>query len=278
MFFTQHDIDRWIEEDIPFIDLTSSITDFTENSLGITFKARHDTCVSGCEAAVSVLERVGCTVTSSLKSGDFISMGDLIIEAQGTPQSIHKGWRVALNLLEYSSGIATRTRNLVAAARKANPKIVVSGTRKAFPGTRRLSVQALMAGGAVPHRLGLSETVLFFPAHYDNAGGLDMLLSQMPQIRLKCLEKKIEIELEKLEDIEKAVKAGVDSIQTDKMTPEQVAETVKLVKSLNPAVKVLAAGGINIDNAESYAASGADMLVTSWMYFGKPADIKATIA
>lgn len=278
MFFSENDIDRWIEEDIPFIDLTSSVTDFTKETLNIKFTARHDTCISGCEAAVRVLERVGCSVKNSVNSGDSVSAGSLIIEADGKPQSIHKSWRVALNLMEYTSGIATRTRSLVNSAKSINPNIVVSGTRKAFPGTRRLSVQALISGGAVPHRLGLSETVLFFPAHYENAGGLDTFLSKINEIRLKCLEKKIEIELERLEDIEKAVKAGVDSIQTDKMTPEQVSEAVKMAKSLNPSVKVLAAGGINIDNAAEYASSGADMLVTSWMYFGKPADIKATIS
>lgn len=278
MFFTENDIDRWIEEDIPYIDLTTTLTDFSKDRLNIKYTARDSITLSACEAAVRVLEKAGCTVLSARRSGDSVSAGELIIEAEGKPQAVHTGWRVSLNLMEYSSGIATRTNKLVTAAKAVNPDIVVSGTRKAFPGTRRLSVQALMAGGAVPHRLGLSETVLFFPAHYDNAGGLDALLEKMPEIRLKCLEKKIEIELEKLSDIEKAVKAGVDSIQTDKMTPSQVAETVNLVKVLNPAVKVLAAGGISIDNAAEYAATGADMLVTSWMYFGKPADIKASIS
>lgn len=278
MFFTENDIDRWIEEDIPYIDLTTALTDFSKDRLNIRYTARDSFTLSACEAAVRVLEKAGCTVLSARRSGESVSAGELIIEAVGTPQAVHTGWRVSLNLMEYSSGIATRTKKLVAAAKAVNPDIVVSGTRKAFPGTRRLSVQALMAGGAVPHRLGLSETVLFFPAHYNNAGGLDALLEKMPEIRLKCLEKKIEIELENLSDIEKAVRAGVDSIQTDKMNPAQVAETVKLVKALNPTVKVLAAGGINIDNAAEYAATGADMLVTSWMYFGKPADIKASIS
>lgn len=277
MIFPESLTDMWIDEDINGIDLTTYLTDFKKDKLNITFTARHDMTLSASEAAVKILKKTECTVTGSIKSGTAVKQGDVLLSAEGVPESVHAGWRISLNLMEYSSGIATRTASLVKAARTVNPSIVVSGTRKAFPGTRRLSVQALMSGGAVPHRLGLSETVLFFPAHFNMAGGLDELLKKMPEIRLKCLEKKIEIELESLTDIEKAVKAGVDSIQTDKMSPDMVKEAVKLVKSLNPNVKVLAAGGINLDNAADYASTGADMLVTSWMYFGKPADISAKI-
>lgn len=278
MIFSDKMLDEWIDEDINGIDLTTYLTDFSKDSLDITFRARHDMTLSAVEPAVKILKKCGCKVTESLKSGIQLKKDDIIIKAHGAPDSVHAGWRIALNLMEYSSGIATRTRGLVNAAKAVNKDIIVSGTRKSFPGARRLSVQALMSGGAVPHRLGLSETVLFFAAHYDMAGGLDTLLSKMPEIRLKCMEKKIGIELESLSDIEKAVKAGIDTIQTDKMSPAQVKDAVALVKSLNPMVKVAAAGGINIDNAAEYAAAGADMLVTSWMYFGKPADIGAKIS
>lgn len=278
MIFSDKMLDEWIAEDINGIDLTTYLTDFDRETLDISFRARHMMTVSAVEPAAAVLRKCGCTVESAVKSGTSAVKDDLIIKAYGTPESVHAGWRIALNLMEYSSGIATRTRALVDAAKSVNSNIIVSGTRKSFPGARKLSVQALMAGGAVPHRLGLSETVLFFAAHYNMAGGLGILLSKMPQIRLKCMEKKIGIELESLSDIEKAVKAGVDTIQTDKMAPMQVREAVELVRSINPLCKVAAAGGINIDNAADYAASGADMLVTSWMYFGKPADIGAKIS
>ncbi|MGE4318127.1 MAG: ModD protein [Deferribacterales bacterium] len=278
MFFSENTVDQWIEEDVPGFDLTTGLLTFDKKSLNIKFSARHDMTLSAAEAAVRVLTKAGCVVKSSMESGTAVKQGDLIIEADGAPKCVHTGWRIALNLLEYCSGIATRTNGLVKKARAVNENIVVCGTRKSFPGTRRLSQQALLSGGGISHRLGLAETVLFFAAHYDMAGGLDKLFADLPKIRLNCIEKKIGIELEDLKEIEKAAKAGIDTIQTDKMTPDQVKDAVKLVKNINPNIKVAAAGGINIDNCAEYAASGCDMLVTSWMYFGKPADVKASIS
>ena len=96
---------------------------------------------------------------------DRIAAGTVFLEGRGPAAGIHLAWKVSQTLVEYASGIATRTRRIVEAARAEAPDIAVACTRKNFPGTKEISVKAVLAGGAQMHRLGLSETLLVFPEH-----------------------------------------------------------------------------------------------------------------
>ncbi|OPX86915.1 hypothetical protein [Pelotomaculum sp. PtaB.Bin117] len=98
-----------------------------------------------------------------------------IIEAEGDAENLHMSWRASMNILEYASGIATRTNKILTKARKVNPKIEILATRKIFPGTKELSVKAVIVGGGLPHRLGLSETVLVFKQHLNFIGAITLL-------------------------------------------------------------------------------------------------------
>jgi len=162
---------------------------------------------------------------------------------------------------------------MVDAARAMNPHIQVVVTRKNFPGTKRLAVKAAVAGGASPHRLGLSETILVFDHHLTFVGGLDAVLARIDDYRRAAAEKKIAVEVKTLQDGVKAAEAGVDIIQVDKMEPEQLAELVRAVRARGHPTVISAAGGVNAGNAAAYAATGVDLLITSWVYWGKPADI-----
>lgn len=95
-----------------------------------------------------------------MASGSRVKPGEMLIEAYGRTGGLHNAWKVSLNILEYCSVIATRTRNLVDLAQKENPDVEVVATRKSFPGTKELSIKAIIAGGTLPNRLGLSETIL----------------------------------------------------------------------------------------------------------------------
>jgi len=89
--------------------------------------------------------------------------------------------------------------------------------------------------------------------------------------------KKVAVEVTTLHDAAMAAKAGADIIQLDKLPPDSVAEIVSGVKAAAEHAVIAAAGGVNAQNAESYAAAGADVLVSSWMYFGKPSDYKVVV-
>jgi molybdenum transport protein len=166
---------------------------------------------------------------------------------------------------------------MVKLVKEINPNIAILTTRKGFPGTKALSVKAVMAGGAVPHRLGLSETVLIFKQHIDYIGGFDTLLSRIPALKSECCEKKILVETNDYHEAKKLCTAGVDGIQFDKIPAAALKDIVEKLKSEFPKVVLLAAGGINEKNAAEYAQLNIDGMVTTSLYSAKPLDIGVSI-
>ncbi|NTU44532.1 MAG: ModD protein [Chlorobiaceae bacterium] len=273
----ESEIERFIEEDLPYGDLTTSLLGIGSLPGEITFSSRENTILCCTEEAARILERCGASVKSCMKSGSSVSAGVTILSASGSAEALHGGWKVALNLLEYASGIATRTAEIVSLVHEINPLIPVVTTRKSFPGTKKISLKAIMAGGAHPHRLGLSESILVFRQHTEFLGGIDQFLCSIAALKARAPEHKIIVETETAEDSLKAAMAGVDVVQTDKISPEELAILVPKIRKQAPSVKISAAGGINNNNAARYAESGVDIIVLSSVYFGKPADIGVEI-
>ena len=271
------DIERFIDEDLPYGDLTTHLLAIGDRPGSIAFTTREETMLCCSEEAGRVLEKCGCTVTEMRPSGTRLASGETFLVATGPAGGLHAGWKVALNLLEYASGIASRTRRIVDASKVINPAVVVVTTRKSFPGTKRIAIKAIMAGGALPHRLGLSETILVFRQHTVFMGGLDAFLQGMGDLRARAPENRIIVEADSAAEALRIAAAGVDVVQVDKIPPHELTSLVAEIRSVNPAVKISAAGGINEGNAADYAATGIDIIVLSSVYFGKPADIGVTI-
>ncbi|NTV02227.1 MAG: ModD protein [Chlorobiaceae bacterium] len=271
------ELERFIDEDVPYGDLTTTLLGIGSEPGDITFTTRERTVVCCTEEAGRVLERCGAGAAFSVPSGTPVDAGTVILQAEGSAAALHEGWKVALNLLEYASGIATRTRMIVDRARSANPDIVVLATRKTFPGTRKVAMKAITAGGALPHRLGLSESVLVFSNHTALLGGLDRFLDTLPAIRKSAPEQKILVEADSADEALRIARAGADAVQVDKMSVHELASLVAELRKECPGVAVSAAGGINLDNAAEYASTGVDIIVLSSVYFGKPSDISAVI-
>ena len=276
-FIPEYEIDKIIEEDVNPVDLTSFILKMEDAEASISYQARNDMVVCCTEEVERIFTKLGLEVLDYLPTSTKVKAGDIFFRARGRGDRMHLAWRNGLRVFESFCGVATRTRALVDAVQKHNPSVSVVTTRKTMPGTKKLAVKAIMAGGAYPHRLGVSETVLVFGAHISLYGGEDKLLADIEMIKLNAKEKKVGIEAKDFESAMKYVKAGFDFVQLDKLPAGDVKTFCREAKSVNPGVVVVAAGNINPENAEQYAASGADVLVTSSLYFGKPADIKATI-
>jgi len=132
-------------------------------------------------------------------------------------------------------------------------------------------------GHPLPHRLGLSETILVFRQHTAFIGGLEQFLDQLAPLKARAPENKVIVEADTAEEALKIAAAGADVVQVDKMPPEQLTILASEIHRKFPGVKISAAGGINADNAALYAGTGVDMLVLSSVYFGKPADISVVI-
>ena len=271
------DIELFIEEDVPYGDLTTHLLGIAESPGQIIFSTREITTLCCTEEAVKVLQRCGATVTPCMPSGTRLSPGIEFLAAKGPARALHAGWKVALNLLEYASGIASRTQRIVEKAREANPALSVVTTRKAFPGTKKISIKAITAGGALPHRLGLSETVLVFKQHTAFLGGLESFLGSIARLRSQARETKIIVEADNAAEALLVALSGADIVQLDKMAPAELSDTVRSIRKANPDILISAAGGINEANAAEYAATGIDIIVLSSVYFGKPSDIGVII-
>ena len=179
------EIDRFIEEDVPYGDLTTHLLGFGNTPGRIVFSTREETTLCCTEEAGRVLQKCGANLTSFVPSGTKLSSGIEFLAAEGPAQALHAGWKVALNLLEYASGIASRTQRIVEKCRAVNSALSVVTTRKSFPGTKKIAIKAITAGGALPHRLGLSETVLVFKQHTAFLGGLESFLGTVEELKLK---------------------------------------------------------------------------------------------
>ncbi len=145
-----------------------------------------------------------------------------------------------------------------------------------MPGTKRFAAAAVKAGGAVMHRLGLSETVLVFPEHRAFLGELP-LFQAVQRLRRAAPEKKLVIEVKTADAALAAAVAGFDVIQAEKFSPTEIAALVKRMASMaytRARPIVAAAGGVNAANAADYAEAGADVLVTSSPYLAKPRDVE----
>jgi molybdenum transport protein len=140
-----------------------------------------------------------------------------------------------------------------------------------------MALKALIAGGGVPHRTGLSDTVLIFREHLLFTGGYEGLPGVVRSVRQKQKERKIVVEAHTLEEALMVANSGADAVQLDKLSPESFADCAMQCRAINPDICMIAAGAINGTNAAAYAKAGADVLVTSWMYFAPPADIKSAI-
>ena len=186
-------------------------------------------------------------------------------------------WKVCLNILEYTSGIATRTKTLVQLAQEAAPGIAIITTRKSFPGTKKLALQAILAGGAYPHRLGLSETLLLFAQHTNFLHSDAELEQRLRAMHQKVCEKKIIFEVKTSEEARKMLDFSIDGLQFDKFPAETLHALLPELRARRPEICLIAAGGIQEKNVREYAAAGVDAIATTAVYFGKPADICAKI-
>jgi molybdenum transport protein len=270
-------IDSLIKEDVPFLDLTTWILGIGETAGRIEFYSRDKAVLAGTEEAHRVLSRLGATTTQLLPSGSTVEPGQLFLAAEGPADGLHIAWKVSLNILEHASGIATRTRKLVDAVTAANPRASVVTTRKGFPGTKELAIKAVLAGGGLPHRLGLSETILIFEQHRSFLGDPAGFPARIQELKTKATEKKLLVEVDSLDQAKALALAGVDGVQFDKLSADETRTWVAALRAVNPRLIIISAGGVNESNAGAYAATGVDAIATSSVYFGKPSDFKVKL-
>jgi molybdenum transport protein len=274
---TRAELEAMIYDDVPHGDLTTEALGIGA-ALGVMeFTARDPMVLALTEDAATIIELCGCEVELMAASGDSLKPGDRILSARGSAAALLRGWKVAQTLIEIWSGVATSAREIVVAARAVAPGITVACTRKNTPGTKRFAVAAVKAGGAVMHRLGLSETVLVFPEHRGFLGD-EPLATTVARLRRHAPEKKLVIEVTTADAAVDTSQAGFDVLQLEKFTPPDVAALMQRLATVPHRPVIAIAGGVNAANAAAYARTGADILVTSSPYLAKPRDVQVRIS
>ncbi|WP_405080801.1 carboxylating nicotinate-nucleotide diphosphorylase [Paenibacillus chitinolyticus] len=254
----RQNIKLWLDEDIGTGDVTTMYTiPADQQSKGI-IHLKESGIVAGLRVAQEVFAEVDKNLVFSpqVKEGEFVSKGTVIAIVTGNTRSILKGERLALNLLQRMSGIATRTRQYVNALEGLPTRLV--DTRKTTPGHRMLEKYAVRVGGGFNHRYGLYDAVMIKDNHIKGAGSITAAVraarSRIPHTM------KIEVEVENFEQLDEAIAVGADIIMLDNMKAADMAKAVSIVKSQAPHVLVEGSGSVTLETIKSLAETGVHVI------------------
>lgn len=216
-------IDELLEGDWALHDVTTEGMGL-KGEYVVTAWPKETGIVAGIEIAERVFKTVGLRTEMLYGDGDHAFMHSPILRAWGTPEQLHATYKVAQCVMEYSTGIARRTHEMVSIARDRWGRIQVAGTRKHFPGGKILSIAALRAGGGIIHRAGISDSILVFDQH--------RTLTRNPVHAVRRLmamepERKVCVEVDTPEDGMFWADKGVHIIQCERFTPKVLAAFVR---------------------------------------------------
>jgi nicotinate-nucleotide pyrophosphorylase (carboxylating) len=248
---------RFIEEDAPSGDITSSSV-IPDISCTAIMRAEQGGIIAGLSEVSTLCSHFGITVKQGAKDGDRVSKDDMVLLLSGDAKKILLVERTALNIIGRMSSIATQTRTMADIVSSVNPHCRVAATRKTCPGFQIFDKKAVQIGGGDPHRMNLSDGILI----KDNHLALVPLRSAIRAVKNLSMFKKIEVEVESSDDAVIAATAGADIIMLDNMTPDQVAQTIELLKreGMRDRILIELSGGINESSIINYASLDVDAI------------------
>ncbi|MGF9907995.1 carboxylating nicotinate-nucleotide diphosphorylase [Brevibacillus porteri] len=251
----QRKIEEWLQEDLGFGDVTTMSTiPESEQGVGILYAKE-----AGIVAGLPIAEQVFATVDSTLlfeakvEEGARVEVGQQIAEVSGSVRSILSGERLALNLMQRLSGIATKTSEYAMAV--AGTKARVVDTRKTTPGLRALEKYAVRVGGGYNHRFALYDAVMIKDNHIKGAGGIAQAVAAARAVIPHTMT--VEVEAESFEQVQEALAAGADTIMLDNMSLDQM---VKAVQFIDGRAIVEASGGVSLETIGDIAKTGVDII------------------
>lgn len=247
-----------LEEDEGFGDITSEAVVNEDKIVEAHIISKDEGILAGADIIKEMFESKNIQVTFNLKDGNKIAKNDLLMSLKGDARTILLLERSALNLFMRMSGVASSANYHVSLVKDYD--VIVAGTRKTSPAIGKFDKQALKIGGADTHRFSLDDMVLIKDNHIASVGTpLETLLKAKENV---SFSKKIEIEVESLDDAILCVENGADIVMLDNMAPDEVKnvldELVKLNIRSNSLIEV--SGGINNKNIVDYAKLGVDII------------------
>lgn len=251
-------IKGWLREDVGSGDVTTNVTIPEGHQSKAVIHAKDDGIVAGIHVAELVFREVDRTLSfaAKVKDGDRVTRGTILAEVEGSTHRLLTGERLALNLLQRMSGIATRTRMYVDALEGLPTRLV--DTRKTTPGHRMLEKYAVRVGGGANHRFGLYDAVMIKDNHIKGAGNITQAVKRARMAIPHTMT--IEVETENLEQVQEALRAGADIIMLDNMQPGLMREAVAVIREQAPHVKVEASGNVSLETIRGIAETGVDVI------------------
>ena len=254
-----------LAEDIPTEDISTECVMPDAHRGEVQLIAKQEGVIAGLD----VFERTfalldpATIVHRRVSDGDAVRPGEVLAVVEGDVRVLLSGERVALNILQRLSGIATYTRRAARVLEGTGTALVA--TRKTTPGMRVLEKEAVRLGGGRNHRYNLSDGVLLKDNHIDAAGGVREAVrrarERAPFVR------KIEVEVETLDQVREALEAGADIIMLDNMGIEQMREAIALI---GDAAETECSGNVTLENLSRLAGLGVDYISSGALTHSAP--------
>lgn len=263
------EVDRLVRaalaEDVGAGDVTTAATVPPDARARGVFIVKQALVVAGLSVAEAVFRVLDATVawTPRVSDGDRVEPGTPIVTVAGSARAVLTAERVALNFLQRLCGVATVTRRFVDAVAGTDAR--VRDTRKTTPLLRNLEKYAVGIGGGAPHRPGLDRGVLVKENHIRLAGGVGEATRRAVAGAEGLV---VEVEVERLDQIEEALAAGAQVLLLDNFTADAVRAGVR---QIGGRVPVEVSGGVKLENIRGYAEAGADFIAVGALTHSAPA-------
>jgi len=235
-------------------DVTSNATIAADARFSAEMNCREPITVAGLDIAIAFFRALDreVRIKKEVNDGDSVAAGTVLMRLEGHARAMLAAERSALNTLQHLSGIATLTRRYADAI--AGTSAVLLDTRKTVPGMRLLGKYAARMGGAQNHRMRLDDGVLIKDNHVAVSGGVGAAVKAAVAAKTGL---QVQVEVDRLEQIEPALAAGADRLLLDNMQPDLLRQAVKMVAGRVP---LEASGGVNLDTIRGIAETGVDFI------------------
>jgi nicotinate-nucleotide pyrophosphorylase (carboxylating) len=256
---------QMVYEDVGFEDITTNALIPAGMKSRARIIAKEKGIIAGINTLSDLFDEFGVKTTLNKKEGNEVKINDILMELEGDARLILSLERTALNLIMRMSGIATLTLNTLKNIREVNDNVILACTRKTTPGLQFFEKSAVKTGGGDTHRFRLDDCVLIKDNHIEIVGSVEEAITKAKNN--VSFTKKIEIEVENLEDALTAIKTGADIVMLDNMNPEEIKDILSSLESLDLRNSALieVSGGIKPDNIVEYAKTGVDVISTGYL-------------
>lgn len=245
-------IEMALLEDVPAGDVTSDSLFSLEDRSKAFVTSREKGVLCGSIAIKALNEKTGnhLEVEMAMVDGDILEPGSRIAILTGPTRILLRLERILLNFIQYLSGISSQTYHLV----QSYPNLHILDTRKTIPGYRKLVKYGVYVGGGWNHRINLSDMAMIKDNHISALGSIQKAVES---VRVKNPETKVELEIDRLDQLEEALEASPDIILLDNFSISDMDTAIRMIRETSPSIEIESSGGITPEKLKSLSKYGS---------------------